>query len=283
MKIPSSRPGPSAVAWLLIVLVGLFLLNALVSALFHTRFTGEQPLVEWLALSGQDFRSGKIWTLLTYSLLHQGIFHLLLNGLFIYGMGRSLQGDFGEVKFLYLFFSGVFVGGLTYLLIHFGDGNPALGASGGVMALITIYCVQRWNQQVRLMFFEINIRVQWILYAFLAIDGFGFLFSEMRGMGGTAHSAHLGGALGGWLFYRYLLDKDLSVSLPKTRKRSPQWLKKKKVVEETTRNFTVNRTDKAGLQKEVDRILDKINEQGFGSLTEEEQRVLDKARDILSR
>ena len=35
------------------------------------------------------------------------------------------------------------------------------------------------------------------------------------------------------------------------------------------------------LRAEVDRILDKINEQGFGALTEEEKRTLDRAKEDL--
>ena len=34
---------------------------------------------------------------------------------------------------------------------------------------------------------------------------------------------------------------------------------------------------------EVDRILDKINSHGFGALTEGEKRILDEAKDLLSR
>jgi len=33
----------------------------------------------------------------------------------------------------------------------------------------------------------------------------------------------------------------------------------------------------------VDRILDKINSHGFGALTVAEKRVLDEAKDLLSR
>ena len=36
-------------------------------------------------------------------------------------------------------------------------------------------------------------------------------------------------------------------------------------------------------QAEVDRILDKINSHGFGALTPEEKRILDDAKDLLSR
>ena len=34
---------------------------------------------------------------------------------------------------------------------------------------------------------------------------------------------------------------------------------------------------------EVDRILDKINSEGFASLTQEEKHLLDNAKDMLSR
>jgi hypothetical protein len=33
----------------------------------------------------------------------------------------------------------------------------------------------------------------------------------------------------------------------------------------------------------VDRILDKINSGGFGSLSADERRILDEAKDLLSR
>jgi hypothetical protein len=35
------------------------------------------------------------------------------------------------------------------------------------------------------------------------------------------------------------------------------------------------------MQAEVDRILDKINEQGFGSLTDNEKQTLEKAKGLL--
>jgi hypothetical protein len=40
---------------------------------------------------------------------------------------------------------------------------------------------------------------------------------------------------------------------------------------------------RAGVRAEVDRILDKINSHGLGALTIAEKRVLDEAKDLLSR
>ena len=37
------------------------------------------------------------------------------------------------------------------------------------------------------------------------------------------------------------------------------------------------------LKKEVDRILDKINSQGFGALTDSEKKILDEAGDLLKK
>ena len=48
-------------------------------------------------------------------------------------------------------------------------------------------------------------------------------------------------------------------------------------------NYKVNLTTRGDLRAEVDRILDKINSSGFGALTAEEKRVLDEARDLMSR
>ena len=45
----------------------------------------------------------------------------------------------------------------------------------------------------------------------------------------------------------------------------------------------MNRKNRDDLQAEVDRILDKINLSGFGSLTEEEKNTLDRAKEILRK
>jgi len=46
-------------------------------------------------------------------------------------------------------------------------------------------------------------------------------------------------------------------------------------------NFKVNLSSSMDMQAEVDRILDKINEQGFGSLTDNEKQTLEKAKGLL--
>ena len=61
-----------------------------------------------------------------------------------------------------------------------------------------------------------------------------------------------------------------------------QWLKKKSLRSIKTK-YKINIGTHRDIQNEVDKILDKINSQGFGALSEEEKKILDRAKDILKR
>ena len=47
--------------------------------------------------------------------------------------------------------------------------------------------------------------------------------------------------------------------------------------------YEVDLSGQNNFQKEVDRILDKINDRGFGSLTGEEKKSLEKAKSFLNK
>ena len=89
----------------------------------------------------------------------------------------------------------------------------------------------------------------------------------------------------GWVYFRYLHDSKWSAAPAEADIGLPRWMKQRG---ETTGpgaapGYTVNLGDRGHLRAEVDRILDKINSNGFGSLSAEEKRVLDEARDVISR
>jgi hypothetical protein len=64
----------------------------------------------------------------------------------------------------------------------------------------------------------------------------------------------------------------------------PRWLRKsQKAAAAAPAKFKLNLSSREDLRTEVDRILDKINSDGFSALTAEEKRLLDEARDQLSR
>ena len=47
--------------------------------------------------------------------------------------------------------------------------------------------------------------------------------------------------------------------------------------------YTVNLDSHQGIQEEIDRILDKINSEGFGALNQREKSILEKAKNFLKK
>ena len=84
---------------------------------------------------------------------------------------------------------------------------------------------------------------------------------------------------------RYLHDARWSLARARPEIELPRWMKQRKAARSPAPApaFSVNVGDRGHLRAEVDRILDKINSDGFGALTPEEKHLLDEARDLLSR
>ncbi len=286
MRDPYNRPGTGVLAWLLGAIVAVFVVQN-VSAVFLQTNAFERLF----ALTPGGLRHGFVWTLLTYAFLHGGVLHLLFNVLFLYLLGRELLPLLGLPRLLAVCGAAAAAGGLFWFATHWAGGNMALvGASGMVLALFIIFaCFYAEREVTFLLFFVLPVTVKpkvvaWVL---AGVEGLGFLFSELPGGRydtGIAYSAHLGGMLTGWLYFRHMHDRPgwtrfFAIALP-------GWLRRRKAASGTAPryNYKVNVSPKAkDLRSEVDRVLDKINSQGFGALTAAEKRVLDEAKDLLSR
>ena len=88
----------------------------------------------------------------------------------------------------------------------------------------------------------------------------------------------------GWLFFRFVYQREWREPDRVSTIELPRWFRRAKAAP-TTPTYHVNVTppSREDLRAEVDRILDKINSQGFGVLTPEEKRRLDEAKNLLSR
>jgi membrane associated rhomboid family serine protease len=63
-------------------------------------------------LSRDNIRKGRFWTLLTHSVTHIELFHLLTNSIGLYFFGGQIERIFGPQTFLRIFLSGAIIGGL---------------------------------------------------------------------------------------------------------------------------------------------------------------------------
>jgi membrane associated rhomboid family serine protease len=279
-------PKTSVVVWLIAAIVAGFLLQTI----FLRWFGVGRTFVDLFALSVDGITSGKVWTLLTYSFLHSpsNLLHVIANLLGLYFLGRELLPVMGSKRFLWFYGAAAASGGLLWLAANWTTGGVVWGANAAVYGLLTIFACFYPNRQVTFLLFfvvPVTVKPKYVAYVLLGLDLCGFLFYEIMGAAspfGFAHSAHLGGMLAGWVYYRYIHEGKWSFGRAASFE-MPKWARKRETASASAPKYKVNLTDRSDLRAEVDRILDKINSQGFGSLTDEEKRVLDSAKDLLSR
>ena len=293
----------SAYINLIFFTVGVFVLQQLLNVLFPGQlpYRSNRFLTEWFALSGEHLRNFKLWTPLTYTFLHStsGLMHILGNMLGLFFLGRMLEPILGRTQFLILYFGGTLLGAVFYLAFHYNDAFPVVGASASVFALLGFFCKLRPEQPITLLLFfvlPVTLKPKWVFWIALGISISGILGGELPNLLGNgpftsdiAHSAHLGGLIAGVLYFRFFHEGDGLAFLKRFQNTStradaepPAWFKRRsKTAKKLT--YSVNRKNRDDLQTEVNRILDKINLTGFGSISEEEKATLDRAKEILRK
>ena len=123
----------------------------------------------------------------------------------------------------------------------------------------------------------VTLKPKWIAWAVTAIEVFGLLFTEIPGAGAIANSAHLGGIIAGYLFYFFVIKHQGLSQIRVTGGSFKTSLFKKNPL--SPGKFKINISRDQNLKAQADEILDKINKEGFGSLTEKEKNILEQAKD----
>ncbi len=296
--------------WILIVNIAVFLIQNILQLFFRVNGLLDVPggpyggiLPNWFALTESNLADFKIWTLLSYSLFHGSMFHLLGNGIVIFFIGRMLEAKIGAASLLKLYLFAVVGGGIAWAAVNWtGPGGLVIGASAGALGLLIYFCLRSPNEPITLLLFfvfPVTVLPKWIGWGILGLEVFGLVFSEIgssRELFSSsdnlriAHSAHLGGMAAAFIYFRYE-SWFRRLSLPRIR------LGGGKKGQTARPRFRVNVSDggapkKSGgksarrgsnLREEVDRILDKINSSGFGSLTDEEKDTLNRAKELLGK
>jgi len=286
MRDDYQRPTTSALTWLLCVFISGFVLKTVLGEWIAP--TVGTNFVALFGLNAAAVKAGQIWRLVSYCLLHSNILQLIVNLLGIYFLGRELIQLWGQKRFFSLFFLATLAGGVVWLAVHWSTGSdPMIGTTAALVALLVSYACINPDQQITLLIFfvmPVTVKTKWIATAVVLFDVLGFLFLELPGKSNAIYySNHLGGIAVGWLFYYFIHRREWRTpdALPEIE--LPRWLRKSKQAVVAPANYKVNLTSREDLRAEVDRILDKINSEGFGALTVDEKRLLDEAKDLLSR
>lgn len=286
MRSSESRgtSAPTALACVIALIIISYILELM--ALNWGRGTAGPRWVGELMLSAEGVRSGRWWQLVTYALLHdsRSVLHIVGNVLGIYFAGRMVLPRLGNVRFALFCLLAAILGALAWMAANWSGGGHVLGASAVSVGLLILFACYYPNTPVTLLLFfvlPVTIRPRILAWVVVGIDLLGLLIFELPKRGDlVAHSAHLGGAFAAWIFFRWVQRGETSEIAA-----LPRWLgrpRPKSVIQPAV-PAVASVAEPDALLAEVNRILDKISAEGFGSLTPGEKRTLEEAKDVLSR
>ena len=213
------------------------------------------------------------WSLISYFFLHLSFGHILWNMLFLYWFGKIIHDNIGNNAVISLYILGGIIGGLSYMalfnIIPFYEDRISeslmLGASAGVFSVVAGSATLLPNYTFYLLFLG-PVRIKYIALFYILLS-----FFDVTGSNAGGEIAHIGGALIGYLFIKQLQkgvnmgDGVIKIINLFNRKNSS---KKEK-------EFTINKETSFDIsQDEIDKILDKISESGYSSLSKKEKEKL---------
>jgi membrane associated rhomboid family serine protease len=219
----------------------------------------------------------RFWTPLTYMFMHAGVMHILFNMLWLYWLGQIFEEYLGTKRTVALYILGGLAGAVFFvagfnLLPLFADGNlqgiTIVGASASVMAIIIATATLLPDYEIFLMFLG-PVKLKWLALFYVILDFLGTVGPNAGG-----EMAHLGGALIGFIYIKQL-RKGNDWSKPINKMFSPN--PKIKVVAGGAADTRKPTASSLPRQDEIDRILDKISQSGYDSLSKQEKDTLFRA------
>jgi hypothetical protein len=219
--------------------------------------------------------------------VHDNVWHIVANMLWLWAFGYILQDLAGNRKLIPVFLYGALAGALAYMLsfnlipvLRQYIDIPALGASAGVMGVAIATTAMAPGYRI---FPFINGGIPlWVLtMIFVIIDLATIPYNNPGG-----HIAHLAGGGMGFLFIVMMrkgydwsnwmnnaydwVNNLFNPEKPKKGKR----MKTELFYKSSTKPY--NKTSNI-TQQRIDDLLDKINQKGYNSLTDDEKELLKRA------
>ncbi len=215
------------------------------------------------------------WSIISYFFLHMNFMHILWNMLFLYWFGKIITDNIGNNALISLYVLGGIIGGLLYMatyniIPYYGERvseSLMLGASAGVFSVVVGSATLMPNYTFYLLLIG-PVRIKYIALFYVLLS-----FFDVAGSNAGGEIAHLGGAFIGYIFIKQLQN---GVNIGEGIINLINLFNKKKRKKESKRDVSqdLRKGSIEPSQDEVDKILDKISDSGYSSLTKKEKERL---------
>lgn len=242
------------VKWLLIINFVVYIVGVLTFESFGKYF------YEYGAVLPDSLGKGlQLWRLVTYQFLHDpsDIFHLVFNLMVLFFFGPILERQWGSRRFLKFYLFAGAAGGLVYTVLALAgvlDVGPMVGASGAIYGLVAAIAVLYPRMKV-LLWGIIPMTMVWLVILVVIVS----LMKIAAGSNTGGELAHLTGLAVGFLYVKY----QPLMSHFRMERHKGAWARKME--------------DQLRFQQEVDRILEKVHQEGIASLNAREKEILQEA------
>jgi Uncharacterized membrane protein (homolog of Drosophila rhomboid) len=287
----------NALTMLIAINLVVFVLLAFIKVVYYFGYGDEglsafnHNIFEWVTLPADIHKIiTRPWTLVTHMFVHDtaSVWHILANMLWLWAFGYILQDLTGNRKIIPIFIYSAFAGALSYILAYnfitpLKESLPvaeAFGASAGIMGIaIATTTIAPGYRIFPMLNGGIPLWVITVLY--LIIDLATIPYNNPGG-----HIAHIAGGAMGFLFVTMLQrGNDWGIWMNNffdwvVDLFNPDKPRKGKVIKsQLFYKSKIQPFKKTPLitQQRIDEILDKINQKGYHSLTEDEKEMLKRA------
>jgi membrane associated rhomboid family serine protease len=184
-----------------VVTIALIIANII---MFYLQYQGGDSFTLRYSVIPRDFTDGGSYpwiTLFSAMFMHGGLAHIAGNMLYLYVFGDNVEDEMGPMKYLaFYLLCGI---AATYAQIYTDPTSqiPNLGASGAISGVLGAYLVLHPRNRVKVWFgwFVFHVPAFMVLGLYIVTQVISATASTMdvRGGGGVAYMAHVGGFVAG--------------------------------------------------------------------------------------
>jgi membrane associated rhomboid family serine protease len=273
--------------WLILINAVVFLIQLATIQRLPFRSPIEGSFTEGLWLDPARVMQGEVWRLLTATFLHSTTtpWHILMNMFVLWWAGSDVEEIRGSKEFLGFYLVSGAISSIIYTatMLPFPVPPPAVGASGAVTAVLVLFACH-YPHRTLLLMFVIPVPAWLLVVLFVGHDLIVWVGQTETHI---AVTAHLGGALFGWLYHQgqWRVTGILSwfEGWRRTRTRPPLKIYREEEPATVPARAPAEHEIDEHFEAKLDAVLEKMSLVGKDNLTDGEKDILLKASEIYRR